>query len=68
MTEDKGAVYETIDSLQLQGEYKEIMAVIKYAVAAINNDFPGADMKVTLNSEYRSELCPSEESDVAETP
>ena len=38
MTEDLHATYETIDALQLRGDYEEIMQIAKYAIDAVAND------------------------------
>jgi len=38
MTIDMGATTETIDALQLQGDYDEIREILQYAVAALMND------------------------------
>lgn len=38
MTEDLKATYETIDSLQLAGNYDEIRQIAQYAIDAIVND------------------------------
>ncbi len=38
MTEDVRAVYETLDSLQLQGNYNELNQIVQYAADAIVND------------------------------
>ena len=38
MTEDLQATYETIDALQLRGDYFEIMLIAKYAIDAVAND------------------------------
>jgi hypothetical protein len=38
MTQDLKSTYETIDSLQLAGDYEEIQQLAQYAVDAIVND------------------------------
>ena len=38
MTEDVRAVYETLDSLQLRGDYNELNQIVQYAADAIVND------------------------------
>ncbi len=38
MTEDVRAVYETLDLLQLQGDYNELNQIAQYAADAIVND------------------------------
>lgn len=38
MTQDLKSTYETIDSLQLSGDYDEIKQIAQYAIDAIVND------------------------------
>lgn len=38
MTEDLKATYETINALQLAGDYEELNQLSQYAVDAITND------------------------------
>lgn len=38
MTIDLFSAYETIDSLQLRGDYSELRQIAEYASAAIRND------------------------------
>ncbi len=38
MTEDLKTTYETVDSLQLRGEYAAIQRIAQYAVDALAND------------------------------
>lgn len=38
MTEDKRTTFETIDSLQLRGDYETLNEIAQYAIDAIAND------------------------------
>jgi len=38
MSEDKPSTFETIDSLQLQGDYESISEIAQYAIDACLND------------------------------
>ncbi len=45
MTEDKETVYQTIESLQMQGDYEELNQIAQFAIDAIIND----EEELTLN-------------------
>ena len=46
MIEDVRAVYETLESLQIQGDYEELNQIAQFAIDAIIND----EEELTLNS------------------
>ena len=51
MTEKVRAAYETIDSLQLQGNYAELNQILQYTVDAILNDCEKLTLELPV-SEY----------------
>jgi hypothetical protein len=59
MKKDLKATYETIDSLQLAGDYEEIQQIAQYAVDAIVND----DEKLRLRLPRNMRKVPGTEKD-----
>jgi len=51
MTEDIHTTYETIDSLQLSGNYSELKQIAQYAIDAIIND--GRYLRLRLPTNIR---------------
>jgi hypothetical protein len=51
MTEDLESAYQTIDSLQLRGEYDKIRELAQYAVDAILNDGAPLELRTRARTE-----------------
>ncbi|MDR1521106.1 MAG: hypothetical protein LBU23_13335 [Planctomycetota bacterium] len=51
MTEDLEGAYQTIDSLQLRGEYDAIRELAQYAIDAILNDCEPLNLRTHLRTE-----------------
>ena len=49
MTQDLKATYETIDALQLEGDYNELRQLAQYVIDAITND--GESLYVKFNED-----------------
>lgn len=47
MTEDRAATYETLDSLQMRGDYDELRQIAQYAIDALLNDQEPLELRLT---------------------
>lgn len=59
MTQDKKATYETLESLQLQGDYEELHQIAQFAIDAIVNDGEVLRLRLPTNMQKveGSEVC-----------